>query len=575
MLKTILSGRQENILKQERSLLSDLRVLLSQLDAAPDDQQALADSIRQLDELFCLVIVGEFNAGKSAFINALLGQALLEEGVTPTTTSINVLRYGESATRTMENGLWVQTLPADILRDIVIVDTPGTNAIIREHEVITAHFVPRADLVLFVTSADRPFTESERAFLEQIRNWGKKIVFVVNKIDILETTQQIDQVATFVADNARGLLNLTPEVYPVSAKLALRAKQGAASLASVSRFEPLERYIRQTLDETERIKLKLTNPLGVAARLIEKYAAGVASQQETLKIDGALIDDIERQTDVYQSDMGRDFRYRLSEVDSLLYALENRGLNYFDDTLRLARVFDLLRTDTIKRTFVEQVVADTPQHIERSIDELIDWLVDQDLRRWQAVTTHLERRKIEHADRIVGSLGQFEYDRSRLLDSVGRTAQQVIDGYDREAEAAQLAAVARQAVAETGLVEIGAVGLGALLVAVISSTVWDVTGILLAGTMAVLGLLVIPSRRKEAKQQLHEKIGRLRQTLTSSLTAQFEKELGRSLNRLTEAIAPYTRFVRAERARLDEAQNNLTAAKVQVNALKAQIEAMS
>jgi len=575
MVKTILSKRQEDILKQERSLLSDLRVLLSQLDAEPEDQQALADSIRQLDELFLLVIVGEFNAGKSAFINALLGQALLEEGVTPTTTAINVLRYGESATRTMENGLWVQTLPADILRDIVIVDTPGTNAVIREHEAITTHFVPRADLVLFVTSADRPFTESERAFLEQIKNWGKKIVFVVNKIDILETAQQIDQVVAFVADNARALLNITPEVYAVSARLALRAKQHDARLGGISRFEPLERYIRQTLDETERIKLKLANPLGVAARLIEKYAAGVASQQETLKIDGALIDDIERQTDVYQSDMERDFRYRLTEVDSLLYALENRGLAYFDDTLRLARVFDLMRTDTIKRTFVEQVVADTPQHIERSIDELIDWLVDQDLRRWQAVTTHLERRRIEHADRIVGSLGQFEYDRSRLLDSVGRTAQQVIDSYDREAEAAQLAAVAQQAVAETGLVEIGAVGLGALLVAVISSTVWDVTGILLASTMAVLGLLVIPSRRKEAKQQLHEKIGRLRQTLTSSLTAQFEKELGRSLNRLTEAIAPYTRFVRAERARLDAAQNKLTATQDRLTALKAQIEAMS
>ncbi|HLF26770.1 MAG TPA: dynamin family protein [Anaerolineae bacterium] len=574
MLKPILSERQEQLLKQERSLLSDLRVLLSGLEAAPDDQQALVDSIRQLDELFLLVIVGEFNAGKSAFINALLGQPLLDEGVTPTTTEINILRYGALIERGREDGQWVQRFPADILRDIVIVDTPGTNAIIREHEAITAQFVPRADLVLFVTSADRPFTESERAFLEQIKNWGKKIVFVINKIDILETAQQVEQVAAFVAASAQSLLNLTPEIFPVSAKLALRAKQGDAMLMSVSRFEPLERYIRHTLDETERIRLKLANPLGVALRLVEKYTAQVLEQQERLKVDTALIDDIERQTALYQTDMTRDFRYRLTEVASLLYAMENRGLAYFDETLRLARVFDLVRTDYIKRTFAEHVVADTPQQIERSINELIDWLVDQDLRQWQAVTAHLDRRRTEHADRVVGALGRFEYDRGRLLDSVGRAAQQVIDSYDHEAEAAQLAAAAQQAVAETGLVEIGAVGLGALLVSLLSTAALDFTGVLLAGTLAALGLLVIPSRRKEAKQQLHDKVAGLRQRLTDNLTAQFDKELTRSLRRLTEAIAPYTRFIRAERAQLEETHTQLTLSRDQLLALKIQIEAM-
>ena len=85
----------------------------------------------------------------------------------------------------MEAYLLERTHPAPLLRDINIVDTPGTNAVLREHEELTRDFVPRADLVLFVTSADRPFTESERGFLEQIRAWGKKIVFIVNKIDIL------------------------------------------------------------------------------------------------------------------------------------------------------------------------------------------------------------------------------------------------------------------------------------------------------------------------------------------------------------------------------------------------------
>ena len=85
----------EDLLKTERQLLNDLRVTLVEFSAESEDQETLGQSIQQLDELFLLVIVGEFNAGKSAFINALLGQPILKEGVTPTTTQINVLRRGE------------------------------------------------------------------------------------------------------------------------------------------------------------------------------------------------------------------------------------------------------------------------------------------------------------------------------------------------------------------------------------------------------------------------------------------------------------------------------------------------
>src|SRR4026209_752568 len=155
-----------------------LRTALARIDAAVEQQEALERSSEQPDELFLLVVVGEFNAGKSAFLNALTGERRMEEGVTPTTAQVTPVRYD----------------------DINIVDTPGTNAVIREHEQITSDFVPRADLVLFVTSADRPFTETERAFLEQIRDWGKKIVIVINKVDIFAKEAELQQVIRYVGD---------------------------------------------------------------------------------------------------------------------------------------------------------------------------------------------------------------------------------------------------------------------------------------------------------------------------------------------------------------------------------------
>src|SRR5690606_24120905 len=114
---------------------------------------------------------------------------------------------------------------APLLEDIALVDTPGTNAIIQRHQELTERFVPRADLLLFVTSADRPFTESERRFLELIASWGRKVVMVVNKVDILDTDEQRREVERYVRDHARETLGVTPDVFLVSAKRAERARE--------------------------------------------------------------------------------------------------------------------------------------------------------------------------------------------------------------------------------------------------------------------------------------------------------------------------------------------------------------
>jgi len=290
----ILSEKQEVLLAEERQVLYDLRVALTEFGASAEDNDTLDKSISQLDELFLLVVVGEFNAGKSAFINALLGELLLQEGVTPTTAQINILRFGETQERIVQSeNQHVLTMPIDWLNEISIVDTPGTNAIIRSHEELTSQFVPRSDLVLFITSADRPFTESERSFIESIRDWGKKVVIAINKVDILQSEDEISQIKSYVEDNARDLLGITPEIFPVSARLALRSKQGEPELLASSNFAPLEKYIRETLDETSRIKLKFTNPLGVGLFLTDKYLEIIRSRLSLLEQDIQMLTDVE------------------------------------------------------------------------------------------------------------------------------------------------------------------------------------------------------------------------------------------------------------------------------------------
>src|SRR5215203_2918911 len=132
--KGILSKREQELRVREQELLQRLATALERFgtDVAGDDLRRFREAREQLAGLFLLVIAGEFNSGKSSFINALLGERVLPEGVTPTTDRINVLRWGPEPTEELpEDYLLERTHPSAILREINIVDTPGTNAIIR------------------------------------------------------------------------------------------------------------------------------------------------------------------------------------------------------------------------------------------------------------------------------------------------------------------------------------------------------------------------------------------------------------------------------------------------------------
>ena len=575
MLERILTSQQEVVVSQERRALRDLQALLARYEADAKDQETLEQSIRQLDELFLLVVVGEFNAGKSCFINALIGKPMLDEGVTPTTTRIQLLRYADQRQiRYEEGGIRVIGAPVAILNQVTLVDTPGTNALDREHEAITSDYVPRADLVLFVTSVDRPFTESERAFMAGIRAWGKKLVFVLNKIDILEKGQDLAEIERFVRDSAKRLLGFEPQVFPVSARQALRSKSEGtgAALLKRSRFEALEDYLTETLDEKERVRLKLLNPLGVARELAGRYLELSVQRQELLRDDFQALEDIDSQLTLFQEDMGREFRFRLSDVDNELLAFEKRGDRFFDDTLRLTRALDLLNKERVQADFERQVIADSPQRIDAKVQEIIDWMVESELQQWQSASEHLGKRRAQHAERIIGEVGSFAYNREQLLDTVGRAARSSIDSYDPRGEARRMAEKVRTAVAGAALVEVGAVGLGALFSVLATTQVADVTGILAAGTLAVLGFLILPARRRRAKRELSGKILALRRQLMDGMTEQFDREIERAAHRIQEAVAPYTRFVRAERQKISAMSEGLSETRDTLASLEEMIE---
>jgi small GTP-binding protein len=557
----VLGHEQRALVNAERALLADLRSALQGFDRVSGDLRAIADAASTLDELFLLVVVGEFNAGKSSVINALVGERVAPEGILPTTVSVTMFRYGDARTeRGVRDGMVEIDYPAPFLRHITIVDTPGTNAIIRKHEEITEGFAPRADLALFVTSADRPFTESERGFIERLRGWGKPVVAVLNKTDLLAGQEQIDTLSAFIRDNARLLLGFEPKVIAVSARLAMQALEiqnlgTREQLDGLSGFAALRKYVFETLDEKSRLRLKLENPLGIAESVLGRFRAAVAARESVLAQDAETEAALERQVAAFREDVLRDFGARSASVDNTILEMNARASRFFETTIRLSRIPDLINTSRVKEQLARDVVGDSAQRIDDAVHETINWALDAQEALWTQIVDFLSRRSAAEHGTMIGK--PFAQDRRAVLNDAVSSARRIVEANDRKLEGERLAASMRDAVAQTGLVSAGAVGLGVVAVAAIGGATADITGVLASAVLAGLALYIIPARRRSAQQRFERESQALRAKLAMAMREQFTAQLDAALGNMRAAIAPYLRFVRTERKHIASVRSTI------------------
>jgi hypothetical protein len=464
----------------------------------------------------------------------------------------------------------VLQFPADLLRDVHIVDTPGTNAVLLRHEAITRDFIPRSDLVIFVTSADRPFSESERAFLEQIRDWGKKVIVALNKIDILQSPEEQHEVQTFVTDQAGRLLGFEPEVFALSARQARQGESGPGAEG----FAQFRRHLLDTLSETNRVRLKLLNPLGVALRVAQDEFERLQARAGILRADVEALSKVERHLELYQTDTEQEFERHLARIEAELLEMQLRGEAFIDDRMRLLNLRQMLNAGSMRQAFEEEVVGQAPERVEGFVREIIDWMVERELRQWRLMADELSRRKETEAlvDAAREAAGGFAYNRRQLLESLGARTERVIDDYDRSTEAARLASSVQESIAVVGILELGAVGLGLLLKALMVGAAADLSGLLAFSMLGALGLAILPYRRGAAKKELRQKMSAMRQRLKEVLEESFGREMEQARGRLHESIAPYQRFVRQEQSRMEKVESGVGEIIARLKVLQAEVE---
>jgi GTP-binding protein EngB required for normal cell division len=581
-LEQVLTRQQGELVALERRLVLRVRDALARSDGSRADLERLVSLVGEMDELFLLVVVGEYNSGKSTFINALLGDEVFAMGDLPTTRAISILRYGEAVPpESIGENMYLYHYPLDVLRDLDIVDTPGTNSIERMEEALTREFVPRADLVLFVTSLLQPLTASELDFLAHIREWGKKVVFIVNGVDRRNSDEQIDRVREYLTREVQARLGAsTPTLYFISALQSLRgklsARRGAASDGADSRNEypALERYVLETLRETERVRLKLLTPLGVLRNLLKRNVAALDGRLLVVHEDARVLRSIREQLDAYSQEMRTDSERYLLEVRNVLYEMERRGRSWFERTIRIGNAMFLRNKDAVENRFRAEVVRDSPQAIEGVVHRMVDWTVQRNLKLWSSVFAELDAHTARLRDS--GALAphgdtEFQYNREELFARLREPVERRLGEFDTEREARQIVDSVKEAVTAALGVNVLAIGLGGILVAAFTTAALDVTGVLTATVFAVAGWLLIPARRRRLVKDFETKIEQLNEDLATLLRAKFEDQLTRYERQLLEVVAPYERFLETERTKLESGLEELREAEREVATLERRV----
>lgn len=507
--------------------------------------------------------MGEFNSGKSSVINALLGERYLKEGVVPTTNEITFLCYSKLEAEGLErcerhpDGQLICYLPAPILKEMDIVDTPGTNVILQRQQRLTEEFVPRADLLIFVISADRPLTESEVAFLRYTQQWRKKVVFLLNKADLYRNTDELEEAVLFIKENTKKLLS-TEDVtlYPLSARSVLEEKLSASSgieknnqeLAGSSSewrtnsFYEFESFLYSFLDGSttkgmERMKLKLETPVAIAERLLSSCETLVREECQSAMQDLTLANEIVDSVQEYIVKMENQSiswrRQTLSTIDRT----KTRIVEVIESTLQLSNL-DLVASYVFKggnsavmpatSKVQNDIISPALSDVQKVLGEYLRWLESNNVREGKQYMESFETTwpSLPYPDKS----NHFEtYD---LLRKFGQLSLKVMENFNAKTASKLFDKEVRQAFLGTfgGL---GVAGLSAsLLTSVLPTTLEDLLALGLCSAGGYIAISNFPARR----QGIIDKVNKTADALAQELEDAMQKDLEETVQNLENFV---------------------------------------
>lgn len=577
-------ARYADLRREQYEALNQLLETLNRVDDLPNEHlEQVRDAVFHADHPFLLTLVGPFSSGKSSVINALLGEAVLDVGPIPTTDHIAILRYGSSLQKSRTGNVSTIFYPANLLQRLSLVDTPGLESVFEKHDQLTQRFLHRADIVFLVMIATQVLSASNLAFMRELKAYGKRMVIVVNQVDVLEPEDR-SSVRDFVIEQSRLHLGVEPTVWLVSAKQALTAFSPDSPRDEIiwdeSGFADIEEYLDQTLDDAQRVHQKLETPLQIAQKATRAALEHTHQAQEALATHRKTVENIDNQIVAAEKERTRLVQKSLDDIEIEWFAAIDRGSEAIDELFQASRAvgqsiagfFEIIGLGAMIRRFRKRTQAQEAfaRHEVREPLQRIPEMANQ-------IGPTLEGRDQEEIDRLVDHTRQHV---QRLPDTlqnkvIGKVQSPM--SYDRKALRA-IRTDLDELIAEASHFETDRID-RTLRATVITMAFWMLTtiimGILMAAGaflsgggllnvaiifgMAIIGLSMLPLRGWLLKGKYRGQMKTLHHRFHNILKRAAHDQIAYGTRLRQDVVAPFTRLVKTQIEQTDSLKNDLDA----------------
>jgi len=497
------TGEYATLLKEK---IETLKELCKDIDS--DIEKQIENILQRLENPFLITVFGEVNSGKSSFINALLKiPDLCRTDVDICTDKIYVIKYcSEEGQKTIDSLTEELCVKNPLLKGFVIIDTPGINSVLEHHTYITERFLPKSDVILVVLSADNPHTKALWDWIKQIsRNFGKRIVFILQKSDWLNKEQLkkiVERVKSYAKDS--GIDN--PQVFPVSALKELSGQEDSG-------FEQLRSYLNQNFTGEKQILLKLEGSKKELVKLytlclekVNRYLNEAISLKRNFEETLRLVVRKKREAEVYKNLV-------LESVDKLIHQLSK----YINSHLEEISVIDI----TFRRKKVSQTLKDIEEYLTENIERFVkkELIPSLELFEESFLKTAVEEvsKRREELKKFLKKVGK-EYIETEKVEKISEK----LGGSFTEMELPS----ANSAILLMG----SSLTAGTILAVFGSSFIVDITGGIISALGVLLGSAFVLKKKRDLEKQIENL---LRKKIGSKLKEEIQKVIK---NRISETL---------------------------------------
>ena len=522
--------------------------------------QTSSDLLQHINDPFLFVIVGEVKAGKSSFINALLEteQDICKVAPSPMTDTIQQITYGSQPSEIIVNEYLKKIYqPFDILKEISIVDTPGTNTIIEHHQEITERFVPAADLIVFVFEAKNPYRESSWKFFDYINEeWWKKVIFVLQQKDLIDDGDlAINEKGVEQQAVKKGIPD--PRVFCVSAKMEQEGNK------EESGYVQLRKFISEEILQGKAPIIKQRNNLSTLLNMSGKVQKGLDVRREQYDADVRFRDDIVETLDEQEKKSAKQVdilvENLIAEYDNVTRPRINElkeGLGFFSMVARSFRsafgakqspkvwLQELLHgLETDLNTKLKNKLNDGVIDIADSIQQM-GKLVDLKIRNSKTILRDDHEIFSDIAERRANVLKDLQRSFSNFLNDSNNFYDPDLAN-STESISPNLAAAG------------GITAVGVILAAITNGMVFDITGgVLTAGGLLFAGV-TLGFKRRKILREFEEEIDRGRQKFYSEVSEQLKQYIATIKKRIDKNFNRFDEHLTKEGSDIEKYTNDL------------------